>query len=143
MSPDFASRIAPNYTIKLAALAALFLGCGAGCGAQGAGTLPDLIPVKGKVSLNGQPLTTGTIRFEPDDFGRPASGKLQSDGTFVLTTTTEGDGVVAGHHRVSITNISPKSKEGALLKKYTSGKTAKPLEADVSAEQFEFTFDIR
>jgi hypothetical protein len=143
MSSDFANRFAPDYAIKLAVLAALFLGGGSGCGAKGAGSVPDLIPVKGKVSLLGQPLTTGTIRFEPDDFGRPASGKLQSDGTFVLTTTEEGDGVVAGHHRVSITNISPKSKEGALLKKYTTGKTAKPLEADVSAEQSEFTFDIR
>jgi hypothetical protein len=140
---DHMNRFARDYRIKLAVLAALFLGCGSGCGAKGAGAAPDLIPVKGKVTLLGQPLTMGTIRFEPDDFGRPASGKLQSDGTFVLSTTTEGDGVVAGHHRVSITNISPKSKEGALLKKYTSGKTAKPLEADVSAEQFEFNFDIR
>ena len=75
---------------------------------------PSLIPVKGKVTFKGEPLTTGLVRFEPDDFGRPASGKLQSDGTFVLSTLKEGDGVVAGHHRVSITSLDPKSKAAAI-----------------------------
>jgi hypothetical protein len=113
-----------------------------GCGAKNAGTLAELIPVKGKVTFNGQPLTIGTIRFEPDDFGRPASGKLQSDGTFVLSTLKEGDGVVAGHHVVSISNFDMKSKEGALLRQYFKTSKTK-LEADVSAQHTEFTFDLK
>ncbi len=141
MSCDFAKTPAPAHTIKLALLAALLLGCCSGCGAKGAGTLPDLIPVKGKITFKGQPLTTGTVHFEPDDFGRPATGKLQSDGTFVLSTLREADGVVAGHHRVSVTGTNTKSKSGAVPKKYWNGMTSK-LEADVSPEQTEFTFDI-
>ncbi len=104
--------------------------------------MPTLVPVKGKVTFKGQPLTTGTIRFEPDDYGRAAGGKLQSDGTFVLTTNKEGDGVIPGHHRVYFTNLNPKAKPGPVPKKYTTPTTSK-LEAEVSAEQTEFAFDLR
>ncbi len=141
--PLHSARRLPSIRVcKSALLSALLLGCCAGCGARGDGTLPDLIPVKGRVFLNGQPLTTGTIRFEPDDFGRPASGNLQSDGTFVLTTLKDGDGVVPGHHQVSITDSNLKSKTAAALKKFTSSKTTKKLEADVSPEKTDFTFEI-
>jgi hypothetical protein len=123
-------------------LALIVLGPCTGCGVGGAGTLPSLIPVKGKVTFKGEPLTTGVVHFEPDDFGRPANGKLQSDGTFVLSTLKEGDGVVAGHHRVSITGLDRKSKAAAMPKKQWAAAMAK-LEADVSADKTEFTFDIR
>jgi hypothetical protein len=142
MTSEFANGPGPDHAIKLALLAALLLGCCSGCGAKGAGTLPDLIPVKGKVTFKGQPLTTGTVHFEPDDYGRPATGKLQSDGTFVLSTHKEGDGVVAGHHRVSITDTISKSKSVALPKKYANAGASK-LEADVSEEKKEFTFDLQ
>jgi hypothetical protein len=142
MKFDFVNGRPADHRIKLAVVTAMLLGCVGGCGAQGSGTLPQLIPVKGKVTLKGQPVTNGTIRFEPDDYGRAASGKLQSDGTFVLTTQKEGDGVVPGHHRVSITNYDTKSKEGALLRKTLNASKSK-LEADVSAEKTEFSFDIQ
>jgi hypothetical protein len=143
MSFDFANRSGRDQRVKLAIVAVLLLGCGGGCGAKGAGASPDLIPVKGRVFFKGQPLTSGTVRFEPDDFGRPAFGKLQSDGTFVLSTTKDGDGVVAGHHRVSIadTNLNSQSKPKALLKKYAAALTSK-FQADVSPEKTEFSFEI-
>ena len=68
---DFAKRITPDRAIKLALFAALAFGGCAGCGSSGApASVTTLVPVKGKVTLKGEPLTTGTIRFEPDDFGR-------------------------------------------------------------------------
>lgn len=83
----------------------------------------------------------GTVTFEPDDdYGRPARGELQSDGTFELTTDKKGDGVVAGNHKVYIANINPKSKVG-LPKKYMTPTTSK-LNADVSPERTEFTFEL-
>jgi hypothetical protein len=141
MKLDFVNGPATAHRIRLAVVTAMLCGCAGGCGASGSGTLPELIPVKGKVTFKGKPVAIGTIRFEPDDYGRPAAGKLQSDGTFVLTTLKEGDGVVPGHHRVSITNFDIKSKEGALLNKSLNASKSK-LEADVSAEKTEFTFDI-
>jgi hypothetical protein len=141
MSSELDNKQARVHAIKLALVGALFLGCWSGCGVKGAGTLPSLIPVKGKVTFKGEPLTSGTIHFEPDDFGRPATGKLQSDGTFVLTTLKQGDGVVPGHHKVSITETDRKTKTFALLKKYANSPTFR-LEADVSADKTEFAFDI-
>jgi hypothetical protein len=141
MSSMLTKRIVAPQLFKLATLALFILAPCVGCGEKGAGRLPDLIPVKGKVTLKGEPLSSGTVRFEPDDFGRPASGKINSDGTFVLSTHKEGDGVVAGHHRVTISNVDPKSKAAAHLKKYYA-TTKDKLEADVSAENTEFTFAI-
>ena len=89
---------------------------------RGQGALPSLIPVKGKVTYKGQPLTTGTVRFEPDGYGRMASGKLQSDGTYVLSTLKEADGVVAGTHRVFITDLDKKLANDRAFKKYTQAE---------------------
>jgi hypothetical protein len=135
------TKIVTRPVFPLAALGMFALLACAGCGSGAAEKAAELIPVKGKVTVQGQPLSTGTVRFEPDDFGRPASGRLNADGTFVLSTHKEGDGVVAGHHRVSITNYDTKSKAAGALKKFLT-TTKKPLEADVSPEQTEFTFDI-
>ena len=143
MSFHFAERTARDQAIKLAIVAVLFLGCCTGCGANGAGTLPELIPVKGKVTFKGEPLTNGTIRFEPDDYGRPASGKLKPDGSFVLTTLKEGDGVIPGHHRVIITDttLNAPKKSAALLKRYAQSLNSK-FQVDVSPEKTEFVFAI-
>ncbi len=122
MSSELTERIAPFRVLTLPILALVLLGPTMGCGANGAGTMPSLVPVTGKVTFKGQPLTTGTVRFEPDDYGRPATGKLQSDGTFVLTTLTDGDGVVAGHHRVSIFGTDPKAKPAASPRSIRMGR---------------------
>jgi len=128
-------------TCRVVALAFLVLAACWGCG-PAAGTPPSLIAVKGKVTYKNKPVTTGVIQFEPDGgFGRPASGKLQSDGTFVLTTLKDGDGVVAGHHRVFITGVDKSLSKNSAFKKYASPNTSK-LTAEVSEEKTEFTFDI-
>jgi hypothetical protein len=132
-------RIVPPRLIVVAALS-----CGAcwGCGPAGSGKLPDVIPVKGKVTYKGQPVTKGSITFEPDGFGRDAHGQIKADGTFVLTTLKEGDGAVAGHHRVAVTGTGITSAKDALAKKY-AGVSSSGLTADVDAEHTEFTFDLQ
>ncbi len=131
-------RISPH---RLIVLATLLLGTCWGCG-SGSGKLPDLIAVKGKVTYKGQPLTKGTIRFEPDGFGRMASGNLQSDGTFVLSTLKDGDGVVAGHHRVFVSDVDKNLAKDRAFKKYTQATTSKE-EVDVDPEHSEFNFDFK
>jgi hypothetical protein len=142
MTSNLANKPARDCRIKLAITALMIFGFCCGCGAKGSGTLPQLLPVKGKVTFKGQPVKTGTVRFEPDDFGRAAFGNLQSDGTFALTTLKDGDGVVPGHHRVTITNLDIKSKDGAALAKHLKSSKTK-LEADVSPEKTEFTFELK
>ena len=95
---------------KLVALAALLVGPCWGCGSS-SGTLAPLITVKGKVTYKGQPVTKGVVEFEPEGYGRPAKGQLQSDGTFELTTFKPRDGVVAvriGSPSANSTKASPR-----------------------------------
>ena len=111
-----------------------------GCGSSQA-MLPDLIPVKGKVTYHGRPLTLGTIHFEPDGFGRMASGQLQSDGSYVLSTLKVADGVVAGVHRVFISDVDKKLARDREFKKFTQANNSN-LTAEVSPEKTEFNFDL-
>jgi hypothetical protein len=115
-----------------------------GCGAVGGGgeQLPSLIPVKGKVTYKGRPVTKGMVRFEPDGYGRPARGELQSDGSFVLTTTKAGDGVVTGPHRVSIAASDKSIANDRAFRKYASPNTSK-LTAEVDSEHTEHNFDLQ
>jgi hypothetical protein len=113
------------------------------CGCDGtSGQTGPLLPVKGKVTYKGQPVTKGVVRFDPDGYGRPATGSLQSDGTFVLGTFKTGDGVVAGEHRVSISGFDKSRAGDRALKKYGSGKSS-GLTAEVDAEHTEFNFDLK
>ncbi|MHB1559555.1 MAG: hypothetical protein ACYC61_19075 [Isosphaeraceae bacterium] len=127
----------------LVVLSALIWGVCAGCGsAGGESAAKTLIPVKGKVTYKGNPLTKGRVKFEPDGFGRNAYGKIQADGTFTLTTDKEGDGAVAGHHRVAVIETGIKSPRDAVAKKYASVSSS-GLTADVDASNTEFTFDLK
>jgi hypothetical protein len=80
----------------VAAVAAL-----AGCGAK-----PKLVPVTGKVVHKGQPLTAGSIWFQPAD-GNPYQGEKPScqlgiDGTFTMRTYPFGNGVPPGAYKVTL-----------------------------------------
>ena len=81
------------------------------------------------------------IKFVPDGYGREARGALQSDGSFVLTTFKEGDGVVAGEHRVTITGLEKSLDRDGALKKYSSPNTTPP-DRQVNVEHTEFRFDL-
>ncbi len=86
------------------ALLACMAGCGSANGLQ-------LAKVRGKVLFKGEPVTGGTVLFEPDTSkgttGPAAAGSISKDGTFVLSTEESGDGAVVGYHRVAITGIDP------------------------------------
>ncbi|WP_339734225.1 hypothetical protein [uncultured Gimesia sp.] len=80
---------------------------GQGCGG-GPGNL-DVAKVSGKVTCEGKPVTQGSIAFTPITDGdrtmpgKPALSKINSDGTFQLTTYEQHDGAVVGKHKVSVT----------------------------------------
>jgi hypothetical protein len=126
---------------KSIALVTILLGACWGCGPS-AGVIAPLLSVKGKVTYKGQPLTQGIIRFEPNGYGRMATGKIQSDGSFVLSTLKEGDGVVAGVHKVFITDVDKTLDKDRVFKKYMIASD-KGLVAEVGPEKTEFTFDLK
>lgn len=69
-----------------------------GCSSDG----PEMAHVSGTVKYRGEPVTQGQVVFYPSG-GRPASGIIEPDGTYRLTTFDSGDGALVGTHRVTIT----------------------------------------
>jgi hypothetical protein len=57
--------------------------------------------VSGIVTVDGVPVTNGTIMFVPAD-GKGAIGSIGSDGRYTLTTYKPDDGALVGHHKVTI-----------------------------------------
>ena len=105
-----------------------------GCGPTG----PQTMPVSGTVSLKGQPLTSGIVRFNPVDpqKGRPAEATLEKNGAFAMSSFKPGDGVIAGDYSITVpatlensealakdkgTGIGGKS---AIPEKYSNPKTS-------------------
>lgn len=77
----------------------LFLtGCGSGH--------PERGIVQGTVTLDGKPLTKGSVTFWPT-VGRSALGEIQPDGSYTLTTFEPGDGAIVGSHKVTIEVSEP------------------------------------
>ena len=68
------------------------------------------MPVKGKVTYKGKPLTQGEIMFQPVSGTMFAHGTIKRDGSFQLTTFTPGDGAVVGTHRVSLSHLNEKAR---------------------------------
>ncbi len=77
--------------------AASFVGCGSG---NKLGT----IPIEGTVTYQGKPLTKGIVSYLPaqSGVGRTASGPLDAEGKFILTTQVKHDGVVKGEYKIVV-----------------------------------------
>ncbi len=69
-----------------------------GCGSGG-----KLAPVRGKVTLNGQPLQGALVEFQPmAPGGSPSSGVTDAEGRYELMYTFDKRGAAPGEHLVSI-----------------------------------------
>ncbi len=83
----------------------------AGCGTNP----PALVPVKGKLTLNGRPLKGATVVFTPDRAkggrGPQSFAVTADDGTFALGTK-DGPGATAGWHQIT---VAPPANDRELL----------------------------
>ena len=95
----------------LSLVAGLALFCLAVCGCQKSSTT---VPVKGQVLLaDGSPAQGGTVEFRTtDEEGNTvnASGQIEPDGSFQLSTFAPHDGVLPGKHQAILLN--PSAGEG-------------------------------
>jgi hypothetical protein len=77
------------------------IGLSVGCGGDNA-----VHPVRGHVqAADGRRPTFGTVELKADTGGLIASGKIEQDGSFRLSTYRNGDGAVAGRHRAIIVQM--------------------------------------
>jgi hypothetical protein len=86
-----------SNSIGLGLLAVILLGCG---------EQPVRYPVEGQVLIDGEPLSSGFIRFVPDT-GRPSTGEIHIDGTFTLreaslSSNPPPKGIPPGKYRVAV-----------------------------------------
>jgi hypothetical protein len=100
-------RPSPPAAAPLVAAFALGLAAVAGCGKKAAEE-PDLplVPVAGKVTSGGQPVTSGMMTFYPDDtkgntFKGVANGPLDGSGNFTLKSAGK-EGAPVGWYKVSV-----------------------------------------
>jgi len=101
--------------VALAAVLMLFAGC----------SEPKFYPVRGKVIVFAVgPLTEGEICFRP--VARPsliATGKIQKDGTFSLSTPGHSEGVLVGDCQVAII-VEPKNGKQPIADRYRDYATS-------------------
>jgi len=94
--------------------------------------------VSGTVQANGSPVSEGTLTFYPTQEGKPGSAKIGSDGSFTMTTYTEGDGLVKGPGRIEFTapQIEPEGelKPGQSLPQHEL-HGYRPKEKEITVEE--------
>jgi hypothetical protein len=68
---------------------------------SGCGQRPALVPVSGRVTLDGKPLKFGSVMIQPAA-GPAARGTIQADGSFTVGTFKPGDGAIVGPATVRV-----------------------------------------
>lgn len=94
--------------IRSDTLRALVLAAAATLAGCGGGDNVAVYPVKGMVSFEGKPMVGGgSIAFVPagGQRGKAAGAVIREDGTYELTTYSEGDGSMVGDFRVVVTQV--------------------------------------
>ncbi|MDR0609974.1 MAG: carboxypeptidase-like regulatory domain-containing protein [Planctomycetaceae bacterium] len=90
-----------NKMITIFILGVCLLLC-LGCGNS---NLDGLVPAKGVLKFNGQPVAGASVIFNPVDQTRSASGLTDANGNFTMMTLNPGDGVYPGEYIVTVTKI--------------------------------------
>lgn len=123
----------------------VFFGAG-GCGGGGA-PVPELAPVTGSITLDGQPLSSAQVVFEPQGEGTLSVAKTDDSGHYELYYNAENPGAVPGSHVVRISKYgepgSPNDTMDQIPPQYNQGST---LTADVKAGEgnvFDFELESR
>jgi hypothetical protein len=131
----FAKSIHSIALVTLATAAVVLAGCGSND--------KKTAVVRGTVTYDGKAVPNGTVSFIPAD-GRSATGEVQPDGSYILTTYRKGDGAILGQHKVVIvamedmSNRLPEARNplppSIIPVKYTSLATS-DLRADVKDQE--------
>lgn len=99
--------------MKLLAIVCFFLATSAVCGCGQNGN--KIVPVSGKVTLDGEPLAGGVINFQPQAAARSStagpgsSSRIDENGSFRLETIDGIDGAAVATHKVKVYSYSPET----------------------------------
>jgi len=119
-------------TLFLVLLVIVFAGCSKG-GAQ-------VAPVHGRVTLDGKPLASADVSFQPTDARRVSRGRTDSDGRYELLYKRGQKGAIVGPHTVRIW-VSPEViKNPPIIAARFDTKSE--LQRDVKPDDNEFDFEV-
>jgi len=101
---------------------------------------PELGMVRGRVTMDGKPLSHVTVSFRPIGGGRQSCGDTDDDGRYELTYIRDILGAKLGNHRVTVgpSDLVPSPKK-RIPERYNAKTT---LEAEVHAGENEFDFAL-
>ena len=127
-------------------IAASFSLVAAGCG----NNLPQTVPVRGQITFAGGPCPKqGVINFSPIEPApgmprRPGSGHFGTDGKFVATSFSRGEGLVPGRYSVRIDCWKrPPQGDGKPPLSYVAAAYIPPeLKVSGSSGTIEFNLDV-
>jgi hypothetical protein len=108
----------------------------AGCGKSG----PQIAPVHGRITLDGQPLVGADVRFQPDGSERPSVGRTDSEGRYELMFKRGQPGAVVGQHTVQISVSAEVVRNPPIIAKRFN--KASELRREVKSGGNEFDFDV-
>lgn len=89
--------------MRILLLVVMFLGI-AGCGKS---IEQASSSASGKITLDGKPLTSGTLNFYPANEGNSAFATINSDGTFTVNTSAGTNGLEPGDYSVVVSYEVP------------------------------------
>lgn len=99
-----------RHAVRIAA--AIFAAACAGCGSES--DLPETAPVRGVVTLDGQPVAMARIYFSPQDGGQTSEGLTDPAGRYELRYKRDVMGAKLGKHKVVITTYEEPTREDDL-----------------------------
>jgi hypothetical protein len=104
----------------------------------------EVARVRGMVTLDGKPYTQGgSVVFQPEAQCKMATGRIQSDGSYELTTYSAGDGAAVGRHQVLVLP-RPAQIVDELAEEKTAVKTASPIPSKYgSASASGLVFEVK
>ena len=97
-----------------------------GCGGSRLGT----VPVKGKVTINGQPVKKGTVFFQPVDAakGRPARSGIKPDGSYAASSLDNDQAIGPGEYKVLLMppamEVGSPAGKASIPQKYRDANTS-------------------
>lgn len=122
-------------------VSAVSLICVAGCGSSG----PELAKVTGAVVVNGQPVPSVMVEFQPPAPGSPSIGFTDSDGQYELQFSRKRWGALLGQHTVRLSfDYDPDSGQDKPPFRFPAQyNTASELTADVKSGSNTHNFDLQ
>jgi hypothetical protein len=135
--------------VRLSALIALGCLCLSSCGSGD--SIGRTYPVKGKVTVNGEPLKLGTLTFWPNaakgsKSSPEAAGQIAEDGSYELYTKGKA-GALLGSYKVTVVaqtipdSTTPEKAKLLVPEKYTNRETT-PLVIEVVASPEAGAYDL-